>query len=400
LKDAPFAQSLAISGAVRGSKYTTVGSTFSWNAGVEWALNRSVKMRFTRALSTRAPNIAELFQPPTQDFPAVVDPCVGVTATSTDARSAACRAAPGVNENILANGSFTLNQADLQGTSGFDRGNPDLQEEKGRSTTIGLVLTPVGIPFLNNTTFTADYFKINVSDAIVATPRQFILSQCYGGDPSFCQFVQRRPAAVGANSAGSLDRVDTAVSNSGGLKTEGIDLTGAWQGSVGPGRLTTRVAYTYTKKGDLIPLPGSAPDPFAGEVGSPKHKATLGLGYNVGGWSINALFSYLGKQYLDDQWVTQYCAVPLDVDGNCATPASAKSVSIGGKTYADMQVSYTLGKFQYYLGIDNLFDTHNKRCDTNALIGGENGGCSTGTGTFAGDDPIGRRYYVGLRASF
>jgi outer membrane receptor for ferrienterochelin and colicin len=65
-----------------------------------------------------------------------------------------------------------------------------------------------------------------------------------------------------------------------------------------------------------------------------------------------------------------------------------------------MQVAYTVGKFQYYLGIDNLFDTHNKRCDTNALIGGENGGCSTGTGTFAGDDPIGRRYYVGLRASF
>ena len=160
------------------------------------------------------------------------------------------------------------------------------------------------------------------------------------------------------------------------------------------------MSYTYTKMGELIPLPGSAPDPFAGEVGSPKHKATLGLGYNVGGWSVNALFSYLGKQYLDDQWVTQYCAEPLDDDGNCATPASAKSASIGGKAYADMQVSYTTGKFQYYFGIDNVFDTRNKLCDTNALIGGENGGCSTGTGTFAGDDPIGRRYYVGLRAQF
>jgi iron complex outermembrane recepter protein len=402
LKDAPFAQSLAVSGAIRSSKYTTVGSTFSWNAGVEWAVNRSVKMRLTRALSTRAPNIAELFQPPTQDFPQVIDPCVGVTATATDARSVACRAAPGVNDNIAANGGlFTLNQADLQGTSGFDRGNPTLQEEKGRSTTIGLVLTPTGIPLLNNTTFTADYFKIDVADAIVATPRQFVLSQCYGGDASFCQFITRRPAAVGANSAGSLDRVDTAVSNSGGLSTEGLDLTGAWQGAVGPGRLTTRVSYTYTKKGDLIPLPGSAPDPFAGEVGSPKHKASLGLGYNWGGWSVNALFSYLGKQYLDDQWVTQLCTVPLDpVTGECASPAAAKSLSIPAKTYADMQVSYTLGKFQYYLGIDNVFDTKNKRCDTNALIGGENGGCSTGTGTFSGDDPIGRRYYVGLRASF
>jgi outer membrane receptor protein involved in Fe transport len=155
------------------------------------------------------------------------------------------------------------------------------------------------------------------------------------------------------------------------------------------------VSYTYTKKGDLIPVPGSAADPFAGEVGSPKHKATLGLGYNWGGWGVNALFSYLGKQYLDDQWVTQYCE-----DAACANNAKPESVSIPAKTYADMQVTYTMGKFQYYLGIDNLFDTKNKACDTNALIGGENGGCSTGTGTFAGDDPIGRRYYIGLRASF
>jgi iron complex outermembrane recepter protein len=400
LKNAPFAQSLSVTGAVRGSKYTSVGSTFSWNAGVDWSVNRSVKVRVTRALSTRAPNISELFQPPTQDFPQVVDPCVGVTAVSTGALSDACRAAPGVNENIASNGGvFTLNQADLQGTTGFDRGNPTLQEEKGRSTTFGLVFTPTGIPLLNNTTFTADYFKIDVSDAIVATPRQFVLSQCYGGDASFCQFITRRPTAAGANSAGSLDRVDTAVSNSGGLSTEGIDLTGAWQGGVGPGRLTARVSYTYTKKGELIPLPGSAPDPFAGEVGTPKHKATLGLGYNWGGWSVNTLFSYLGKQYLDDQWVTQLCA-EFDDDGDCVTPARAKSVAIKAKVYADMQVSYTLGKFQYYLGIDNVFDTKNKRCDTNALIGGENGGCSTGSPAFSGDDPIGRRYYVGLRASF
>ena len=403
LKDAPFAQALSVTGAVRSSKYTTVGSTFSWNAGLDWALNRSVKFRFTRALSTRAPNIAELFQPPAQDFPAVNDPCEGVTATASDPLSVACRAAPGVSDNIAANGGvFTLNQADTQGTSGFDRGNPNLDEEKGRSTTIGVVVTPTGIPLLNNTTFTVDYFKINIADAIVPTPRQFILSQCYGGDASFCQFVTRRPAAVGANSAGSLDRVDTAVSNSGGYSTQGLDFTGAWTGQMGPGRLTTRLSYTYTKDGELIPLPGGDPDPFAGEVGTPKHKATLGLGYNLGGWSFSTLFTYLGKQYLDDQWVTTLCTVPRAANNSCPGNAfaSAKSVNIPAKTYADMQVSYTLGKFQYYLGIDNVFDTHNKRCDTNALTGGENGGCSTGTGTFSGDDPIGRRYYVGLRANF
>jgi outer membrane receptor protein involved in Fe transport len=398
LKDAPFAKSLSLSGAVRGGDYTTVGNTVSWNAGAEWALNSNVKFRVTRALSTRAPNIGELFSPPVQDFPAVVDPCVGVTATSTGAVSDACRAAPGVNANIAQNGAFTLNQADLQGTSGFDRGNPSLQEEKGRSTTIGVVVTPTDIPLLRNVTFTADYFNIKIADAIVSTPRQFILSQCYGGDASFCQFVTRRPAAVGANSAGSLEFVDSAVTNSGGLSTEGIDFTASWADKVGPGRLSTRLSWTYTKKGELVPLPGAAADAFAGEVGSPKNKGTLALGYNLGPWGVNALFTYLGAAALDDQWLAGLCS-GFDANGDCIQ-ATAGSVKIPAKTYADMQLTYTMGKVQYYLGIDNMFNTKNKRCDTNALIGGENGGCSTGTGAFSGDDPIGRRYYIGLRAGF
>jgi outer membrane receptor protein involved in Fe transport len=43
---------------------------------------------------------------------------------------------------------FTLNQADQQGISGYNSGNPDLKAEKGRSTTVGLVVTPRGIPML------------------------------------------------------------------------------------------------------------------------------------------------------------------------------------------------------------------------------------------------------------
>ena len=56
-------------------------------------------------------------------------------------------AAPGVQANMAANGGvFTLQQADRQGISGYNSGNPDLKAEKGRSTTVGLVLTPRSIP--------------------------------------------------------------------------------------------------------------------------------------------------------------------------------------------------------------------------------------------------------------
>ena len=92
-----------------------------------------------------------------------MDPCAGVTATSSDPASVACRAAPGVNANIAANGGvFTLNQADFQGISGFDRGNPDLTEEEGNSWTIGAVIQPEDIAVLDKFDFTVDYYKIDI----------------------------------------------------------------------------------------------------------------------------------------------------------------------------------------------------------------------------------------------
>lgn len=380
LKDLPFVKSLQLTGAVRSGDYSTVGKTLSWNGGLEWKPTTDLKLRATRALSTRAPDINELYSPPSQDFPTgLIDPCLGVTANSTGTADAACRANAGVAANIAANGSFTLTQSDLQGISGFNRGNPKLQEEKGRSTTFGIVYAPRA---LGNLTLTADYFKISISDAIVSTPRQFILSQCYGGDASFCQFIKRRPAPVGANSAGSLELIDSAVTNSGGLFTEGMDFTASWGDKVGPGRLNTRLSYTYVKEGYVVPLPGADKDHFGGEVGASKHKASLTLGYTVGPFGLVSQSTYIGKAYLDDQFLIN-------------NDLPARSVSIGSKIYNDFQFTYNYGKAQFYLGIDNAFD---KKAPP--LISGlpsSTTGAETDASTY---DAIGRRYYGGVRMSF
>lgn len=397
LKDAPFAKALSVSAAVRGGDYSTVGSTLSWNTGAEWSINSQLKIRGTRALSTRAPNINELYSPPIQNFPTVSDPCVGVTATSVGAKDTACRSDAGVAANIAQNGAFTLTQADLQGTSGFDRGNPNVKEEEGKSTTVGIIYTPRDIAVLDKFTFTADYFKIDIDKAIVSTDRQFLLNQCYGGDASFCQFVQRNPTAIGANSAGFLARVDTAVTNSGGIATSGIDLTANYSDRVGPGRLSGRLAWTHLNSGYTIAQPGADRNNFAGEIGAAKDRGTLSLGYSFGPWGLNTQLSYIGKSSVDDQILATLCA---DDPNTCAVPAAPGSVKFGAKVYTDMQVTFTQGKAQYYIGIDNVFDTKAPRIDTNNVfgIGSFNGAFSTGTGT-VGDvyDAIGRRFYVGLR---
>jgi iron complex outermembrane recepter protein len=387
LKDAPFAKALSLQGAVRFSDYSTLGNTTSWNIGAEWSPISDVRVRATRALATRAPNIGELYSPPVQDFPTVTDPCNLVTATATDAKSVRCRAAPGVAANIAANnGVFTLSQADTQGVSGFDRGNPDLKEESGWTTTFGVVYTPRSIPALSRFTFTLDYFDVKISDAIVDTPRSFILDQCYSGDASFCNFITRRDQNVGANSAGSLEFVDAASSNSGGYNTSGIDLTATYADKVGPGNLTARAAWTYLNDGYLVPLPGAERDYFAGEVGSSKNKGSLGLGYGWGAFAINGQFTFIGEASVDDQFLAGF-------------GAARDSVKIPSRTYTDMQASYTVGKIQYYFGVDNLFNTKQQVCDTNGTNLGDEV-CSTGAGTDAGTyDAIGRRFYIGLRMS-
>jgi outer membrane receptor protein involved in Fe transport len=382
LKGIPFVKELNFLGAFRHGDYSSVGSTNSWNAGFEWSLVDDVKFRGTRSLSTRAPNINELYQAPSQDFPSGLnDPCIGVTATSTGAYDALCRAAPGVSANIAANGKFTQSQSDLQGISGYNRGNPNLTAEKGRSTTVGVVWTPRSIAPLKRFTFTADYFNIKIADAIVSTPRQFTLESCYNGsNPTFCQFITRRPAATGNNSAGSLQYIDTAVSNSGGLSTEGIDLTAAWNDRVGPGRLSTKLAYTYVKKGYTVPLPGADQDPFAGELGAPKNKALFDIGYKWNQLSVSATMTYIGRSSLDDQFLSGFDLAP-------------NSIKTGSRTYTDLQASWALMKStELYFGMNNAFNTKAPPIITG--LPGDSTGTETEAGTY---DPIGRRWYAGIR---
>lgn len=390
LKDKPFAKDLSFLGTFRHGDYSTVGSTNSWNAGLEWAMSSDFKLRGTRAQSTRAPNINELYQAPSQDFPnGLIDPCEGATASSSAARDVACRAAPGVAANMAAHGGvFTLGQADTQGISGYNRGNPDLKAEKGRSTTIGVVVTPRSIPMLSKFTFTADYFNIKIADAIVSTDRQYSLEQCYGGgNSSFCKFITRRPAAEGNLSAGSIKYSDTAVSNTGGTGTEGVDITAAWADKVGPGRLSAHVAYTYVKTLWKKATPEAEVDENTGEItatngANAKNKLQLNLAYKWGSFGISSTTSYVGAVALDDQFLKGLQIAP-------------GSVGVGSRTYNDFQATYDVKKsVQLYLGIDNAFGTKAPR-----IISGLPG-TSTGTETESGTyDPIGRRFYIGARVS-
>lgn len=391
LKNLPWARSVSATLAVRGGDYSTVGRVTSRNTGAEWTIVPSLRLRAMQAVSTRAPDIGELFAPPSQTFPTgLSDPCVGVTATSSQPAAARCRADPGVAANIATNGRFTLSQPDLQGISGFNIGNPTLRPEKGTSTTVGFVFTPGDVAWLRNSAFTVDYFRIQVDDAIGAPTRQFILDQCYSGDAAFCRFVRRRAQAGGVNSAGSLEFIDAVQRNSGGLFTEGVDLTASHTTTLGAGRLQSRLSYTRLLEGYSIPEPGSARDPFAGEVGSARDRFALNLGYAAGRFGVSAAVTYIGRSALDDKFLAGFSANPDDPDDT--TPLAPGSVTVPARVYTDLQFSYTVGNAKFTFGIDNALATKAP------MIPSGLPGNITGTNTAADIyDAIGRRYHLGLR---
>lgn len=380
-----FVDDFTVRGAARYSDYSTVGRTFSWNAGAELAPIPDIRFRAMYAQTVRAPNIAELYQGLSQDFPTVTDPCQGVKATG-DAPSGVsgdlCRAAPGVMANIAANGgTFTLNQSDIQGVTSFSGGNPNLSEEKGKTLTLGVVIAPKSIAALRDFTLTVDYFRVKVSDAIVSTPLSFILNQCYTSG-KLCDFIVRRPAVSGPNSAGSLDEVNTGNTNSGGIKTSGIDVVFNWASGfdMGNTRLNAslNVAYTHLLSGKTIPLVSEPSiDYFEGEVGAAKDRFTTTAMLGTEAFKLTATGTYYGPSWLNDQDFGYH------------------QFKVHDEFYLDLQARFMIAKsYEFFVGADNVF---NNKPAYFAGIPDATTGMESDTGTY---DPLGRRFYAGFKAMF
>ncbi|GGB29303.1 TonB-dependent receptor [Sphingomonas metalli] len=389
IHNTPFIQQLNLRGSGRISDYSTVGTVYSYSGGVEWMPIEAVRFSGTYARAVRAPNIGELFTGPSQTFPTVNDPCIGIGATGGGVLGDTCRAAPGVLANIAANGgAFAVTLLDRQGVSGFNSGNPNLNEETSDSYTASVTINPREINLLRNTVLRVDYFNIKIKNAISAPPRAFILDQCYNqNNPTYCAFISRRPAATAVNSAGTLEFVNAASVNAGRLATEGLDVTLTQRlplaGLGLPGDLNARVSYTHVFNGYIIPLPGSDRDNFAGEIGAAKDRFTSTIGYVGDRFNVNFTGTYIGRSNEDDQTLAAYDLGP-------------DAIKIPAKFYLDTQASFkAASQYEFYFGVDNLLDTK----APNILSGSPYN--VTGTDTAAGVyDVFGRRYYVGARFRF
>lgn len=379
LRDLPFAHELTLTAAARYSDYNTnAGTTFSWNANATWAPVRDVRFRGNFSRAVRVPTLGDLFTPATQTFAFLADPC--------DVQNINGGTNPTLRaQNCAADGipvGFINLPARSQTSELAVSGNPNLSEETSDSYTLGAVFTPSFIPGLS---FTVDYYSIELKNRIEVIPGQTILNQCYDlpRPNEFCALIFRNPD----NTFATPGVIQGGVNFARG-EAEGIDFELAYRRRFGDDfRFEFRGIATYViERNDFVSPTNSA-------------IATRNLD-NLGDqqWSANVT-TLLGYKQFDLRYSVNfigetYTAASTNFEpfqGRPATNVDARSPN--ERLYPDtfyhairlgMRVSE---KFQFYMGVDNLFDTQ----PPFGLLG-----------TGGGDpyDPIGRYFYAGATIDF
>ncbi|MFU8831512.1 MAG: TonB-dependent receptor plug domain-containing protein [Wenzhouxiangella sp.] len=223
LANLPFAERLEFSGAYRFSDYKVFGNTDTWSLGGRWAPVSSLTIRGTVSRAVRIPNIAEAFSPTFTAFlGADADPCNPqfIEAGSEFRRDNCIQlVGPLVGDVPGAFNSTNFVSARIPGVSG---GNPNLDEEKADTYTVGGVFRPNGEfgGFLDGLTVTVDYYKIEV-DGLIATLGGFQIAQNCVDAPTlnnqFCEAIDRDP------NFGFITSFRSGFINLAAVETSGVD---------------------------------------------------------------------------------------------------------------------------------------------------------------------------------
>jgi outer membrane receptor protein involved in Fe transport len=267
LKDVPFAQKLDFNAAARYVDYSVSGSIWAWKVGGSWQPHNDIRVRGTLSRDIRAPTLYELFQG------------VGSTrGTFTDLHT-------GQNTNLI-----TLN-----------RGNPDLESERAKTYTIGVVWQPSFVPGFSAS---LDYYKIRIEDQITRPNTTLINQLCEdsGGTGPTCEFIVR-PFPFSDRTARNFPlSIATVPFNQAYSVQEGVDYEFSYRTDIKDGQLDLRFLGNYTKDFTQASSPGALPTILAGAAaGVPKNRWTASADYTLGRLSFGADLRYIGTLYYTKQ---------------------------------------------------------------------------------------------------
>lgn len=388
LADMPFIEELTVSGAVRVSDYGgSVGTTYAYNGGVEWAPVRDLRFRAQYGRAVRAPNLSETSGDLSQNFaPGFQDPCRAENiGAGSQFRAANCEADLGAE---LLDSIATLPAYSLEFLSGA---NPGLREERSNSWTIGAVFQPSFVPGL---ALTVDYFDISVDNVITAPTAQQVVNACYDlpdlGN-QFCQLFERyRGDGIGPNQEVPGQILDANAEivplNFAKRTVRGIDFDLNYRYPFGDNNaISTRFIYTHLFERSNFEDPTN-PDfenRLLSELGDPQDEFRWNLDLRLSQFTIGYEMRYIGKMVLNN-----YEDI-FPLQDRPPQNADYADVQFYPEVfYHDVRAGVELDRFDFYLGVDNLLNTNPPFGLT---------GITEGSAIYR---VRGRNFYAGFRAEF
>jgi outer membrane receptor protein involved in Fe transport len=373
IEDVPFIQELRLELAGRYSDYSTVGGVFTYAINGFWSPIEDVRLRGTYSRAVRAPNISELFAPPQAAFFRPFDPCdqseinalIADGDPNVQTRIANCRA-DGIPEGFADPLSARF--------AGTIAGNPDLREETADTYTVGMVLQPRFIPGL---AITADYYHIQIDDAISTVAAQDVVDNCYDSTTfpnDFCNSFTRNRDPSSAQFLGFTSLNLTTI-NFVRIETAGVDASLSYNTAIGDHRLGLSATASWVDKIDFFfdPTDLTRIDPELRELQRPEWSGRATASYGYGDFNFDYTVTYLGEMALR--------AVEIETIDTQFGPAG-----LAGDTWMhNISASYTFTEMgmQVFGGVNNLSDV--KPFITERAYPAS---------------PIGRSFFIGARWTF
>jgi outer membrane receptor protein involved in Fe transport len=333
-----------------------------------WRPIKDISFRANLTRSIKQPSIVELFLGGQPAFSGVADPCstanigAGIRPATRRANCEASVIAAGLAADRSSAAAF-LNNFVPSGTgiNGTFAGSPGLKPERGKSFTVGTVITPRFVPKLN---FSADYINVKVLNQIIPTGIGTALQVCLDS-PTFpntsaevgvdvCSFFSRRNSTAPDRQFEVDNGFNSGFINLGALQVKAINFSGDYEfeldsifGGSGAGKISLfgnayyLIDYLDAPDGNL----GNAQQ-TKGSFGRPEWEMQFRARYENAGFNTQVTVNRQGRTKLLNAGVP----ATIEVQDVLRFPAFVRT---------DATIGYSFGSDQQYgfqLTARNLFD--------------------------------------------
>lgn len=365
----PLVKALELSGSFRHVDNSLAGSNNVWGFGGRWTVGAGITLRGSRSRNFSAPTLDQQLAPSTVNpgNPAQ-DPCDRTLINSGPnpaVRLANCQAQFAANPGWGPLASFNDPAINTGLVALTETGNPNLRNEVSNTLTLGVQFDP---PFIPGLSASADYIKIDLTDAISFFGINDFLSACYDINPqpaAICSTFARDPTT------GYLVSGTEETFNAGLMKFRGevyklnyhLPLSRLFAGSRGAFDFHVEALHNRFFETSVTGFDQTRSD---GTVSAPDWRVRFDLSYSRGPFKIFYSLYYLPSAKANFTATIETTPIPVVASNMTHT----------------VSVQYDLGHVTLRAGVDNL---------TNKYV-------SIPTRTYG--DLYGRRVFVGARVHF